>query len=1197
MKINLHSTRVWLMFLGSAFLFSSSFAGSSNNILLKSGSIQTQADFDQKKNEVPAMAEIFNGYYYRMLQFQNMPSRQQRTALELSGINFLGYVPNKTFYVAIPITYNLQQLTAYQVRTMLPIAQKAKLSQRLREDDIPAHAKKGGNVDLIVQYFKNINYNTAAAELQAKGCQIQSHYDATQLVTITIAEGDWKKIAALPFVKFVQPIDDIPVPEDTRGRSLHRSNVINSDLPMGRHYDGTGVSIALADDGLVGPHIDFKGRITQFTTDPTGNHGDMTSGIAVGAGNLDPTIKGMASGSQIYIYNITGYPQIVNASQNLATYGTVVTSTSYSQGCNVYDAFAQQGDQLFNQLKVVLPVFSAGNNNGTSCGYGAGTQWGNITGGYKQGKNVIAAANLDAFQIIDNTSSHGPAEDGRIKPDISSNGKDQLSTDSDNTYQVGGGTSAACPGMAGICAQLYQAYRELTGEPNPEAALIKAALLNSAEDIGVPGPDYFYGYGRVNALRAVTTLEEMRYMSDSLEDGLSNSHVINVPAGTSRLRVMVLWNDVEGDPSSLRALVNDLNISVTDPGASTFNPWVLNPAPVATTLDDPAIRSIDSLNNMEQVTIDNPAAGTYTVNVEGYTIPFGPQKYYLVYQFDRDEIVLTYPYGGEGFAPGESELLRWDALGTSGTNNVAYSVDSGATWTTITNVAGNIRQYNWNIPNNISEKAWVKVTNGAVSGQSNAPFTIIGIPQNVKVDWACSDSLQLSWNAVTGADGYEISQLGTYYMDSIGTTSATSIILPVSNLSDTLWFSVKSLKGQEGKGRRAKAISKLPGLFNCSSALDASLVAQSPGNGLAYECYPLATYPVNISLSNIGQPTINNFDVSYRLDADSVVTTTISNPVSFGSSINVLFTPTIDISSGGSHVLKSWITYPSDANPNNDTLVSTFTTSPMLLAPITQDFQGTAFPPTNWLVLESNATYKWAKSASITGTGGTGTFSAWFDNYSFNDPGSEDRLVTPLFDITGMTQPEFSFDVAYAQYQTFEDELVVEISTDCGLTFTPTGYSKKGAALASAGTSNTDWKPTTAAQWRKDVISLTPYIGSSSLLMRFLNINGYGNNLYIDNVNVSDGPLNVKALNSNQSVSVFPNPSAGLFSYTLKDNAAKQAFVEVLDAQGKIVFSEQLNNFRSSYTGSIDLQKMPKGIYLLKVNLGDSIQVQKLMRM
>ena len=138
----------------------------------------------------------------------------------------------------------------------------------------------------------------------------------------------------------------------------------------------------------------------------------------MGAGNLDPVIRGMATGSQIYIYDIgtyppdtlaDSYPQIVNAAQHFNAFGTVVISTSYSSGvCNDYDAYAAMTDRIFHDLQVVCPVWSAGNNQGADCGYGAGGPWGNITGGFKQGKNLIAVANLDAHEIIDGTSSHGP---------------------------------------------------------------------------------------------------------------------------------------------------------------------------------------------------------------------------------------------------------------------------------------------------------------------------------------------------------------------------------------------------------------------------------------------------------------------------------------------------------------------------------------------------------------------------------------------------------------------------------------------------------------------------------------------------------------------------------------------------------------------------------------------------------------------
>ncbi len=284
----------------------------------------------------------------------------------------------------------------------------------------------------------------------------------------------------------------------------------------------------------------------------------------------------------------------------------------------------------------MLFVFSAGNNASGNCNYGAGAGWGNITGGYKQGKNVIAVANLDALEVRDNTSSRGPASDGRIKPDISANGKDQNSTNTNNTYQVGGGTSAACPGIAGISCQLIQAYKEINNAPNAPTALIKACLLNSAEDIGNPGPDFTYGYGRVNALRALQTIEDGRYVAASVSQGGTNIHTLTVPPNVTELRVMVYWHDEGGSPGASVSLVNDIDVTVTDPSSVNWQPWVL-----------------DHLNNMEQITIDNPAAGTYTVNVDGFAIPAGPQEYYLVYEFRTDEITVTYPAGGEGFVPGQ----------------------------------------------------------------------------------------------------------------------------------------------------------------------------------------------------------------------------------------------------------------------------------------------------------------------------------------------------------------------------------------------------------------------------------------------------------------------------------------------------------------------------------------------------------------
>ena len=49
-----------------------------------------------------------------------------------------------------------------------------------------------------------------------------------------------------------------------------------------------------------------------------------------------------------------------------------------------------------------------------------------------------------------------------------------------------------------------------------------------------------------------------------------------------------------------------------------LKPWILDPTPNATTLDNPATTGPDHLNNMEQVLINNPSAGNYDIDITGF---------------------------------------------------------------------------------------------------------------------------------------------------------------------------------------------------------------------------------------------------------------------------------------------------------------------------------------------------------------------------------------------------------------------------------------------------------------------------------------------------------------------------------------------------------------------------------------------------
>jgi subtilisin family serine protease len=127
---------------------------------------------------------------------------------------------------------------------------------------------------------------------------------ASKSVVLQIALTRLIEVSNLSYVSFIEPIDPPSLPENKTGRTLHRSNTIDVDYPNGRNYNGSGVNVMMQDDGVIGPHIDYQGRIDQSNVSSNGgSHGDHVAGIIMGAGNLDPIAKGMADGVELFVYS------------------------------------------------------------------------------------------------------------------------------------------------------------------------------------------------------------------------------------------------------------------------------------------------------------------------------------------------------------------------------------------------------------------------------------------------------------------------------------------------------------------------------------------------------------------------------------------------------------------------------------------------------------------------------------------------------------------------------------------------------------------------------------------------------------------------------------------------------------------------------------------------------------------------------
>ena len=807
-----------LLFLTATF--SLQMIAQENKLQLKSGTVFLNNDLQINDH---------NNISYCFMSFNAIPTDKAKSNIESYGVQFLEYIPRKTFVVSIPNNTNTTVLAKHGVTAISLIKREHKIDPKIQNNTFPEWAINNGKLSVKVLLYKNAYISSVQEFFRSSNYQIDAVNIFGKSISLTINPSDLDYLASTNEVWYIEPIDPPSEKENKTGRTLHRSNTINTKYANGRHYDGSGVNIMMQDDGIIGPHIDYQGRIDQSncggcSTSSSNDHGDHVAGTIMGSGNLDPIAAGMANAAFLYVYSSSN-GNYSNAFPALYLIDDVViTSKSYSNGCNAgYTSLSNELDLQINTHPSLIHVFSAGNNGSSSCttpyiSSTNGADWGNVTGGHKQGKNVIAVANLTSTGGLANSSSRGPAADGRIKPDIGAKGSAVNSTVPTNDYGLKTGTSMSCPGIAGIMAQLYQGYKELNGGVNPNSALMKCLMLNSADDIGNPGPDFKHGWGEVNAFRAIKILENGNYLNDSVSQGLNNQHSITIPSGVSELKIMVYWHDKEASVNAAPALVNDINISLFSPTGTTYEPWVLDPTPSTSALDTDAIRGIDNLNNMEQVTLDNPIAGNYTLMIDGFSIPFGSQEYWLTYELITEDIALTYPVGGEGFVPGETEVLRWDASKGNTPFILEYTTD-GINWNTITTSTGvNSRYYNWTVPNTITNQAKVRISRNGFSDESDANFTIVGVPQNITVNWICPDSIYVLWNAVSGATDYEVSMLGNVYMDSMTTSLTTMalIINPNPAITDS-WFSVCA-KVSGNKGRRAVAVNAQPINSGCTAS-------------------------------------------------------------------------------------------------------------------------------------------------------------------------------------------------------------------------------------------------------------------------------------------------------------------------------------------------------------------------------------------
>ncbi|NHZ86985.1 MAG: S8 family serine peptidase [Planctomycetia bacterium] len=250
---------------------------------------------------------------------------------------------------------------------------------------------------------------------------------------------------------------------------------------------------------------------------------------------------------------------------------------------------------------------------------------------------------------ITDFSSWGPADDGRIKPDIVAKGVDVYSTDSDSDddYTTYTGTSKAAPSVTGTLALLQQYYQSTHNSAIMRSATLKALVLHTANEAGTSvGPDYQYGWGLLNAERAASLITLDSYNNYIIDEQvLSGSGIFTKSIysdGTKPLKITICWTDPPGIPVEDQLnprtpmLINDIDLRVTKE-TNTFYPWKLdynNPSNAATN------SSMNNVDNVEQVYIASPTAGIYTIEVSHDGTLFGGRQAFSIIVSGNDESLI-----------------------------------------------------------------------------------------------------------------------------------------------------------------------------------------------------------------------------------------------------------------------------------------------------------------------------------------------------------------------------------------------------------------------------------------------------------------------------------------------------------------------------------------------------------------------------
>ncbi len=503
----------------------------------------------------------------------------------------------------------------------------------------------------------------------------------------------------------------------TRTDHLHTGGSLGLDL------NGQGMTVHVWDGGPTRPtHREFDGpggpdrvRINDRVTvlNDNSGHAQHVTGTIVASG-VDTDAKGMAPQARAFTHD---WDYDLGEAAKAAEEGMILSNHSYGYQLfdpnlththwmlGAYNSTSKGWDELMYNAPMYLPVFAAGNDGtySNTVPLNGNPEFDKLSYGQTAKNNLVVAnasnvpvdadGSLTAGVSINPSSSQGPTDDFRIKPDITGYGTFVYSTDilNDLSYSYKTGTSMAAPNVTGSLLLLQQHYNNLNNGSFMRAATLKGLALHTADDAGdIAGPDAVFGWGLLNAKAAaqeITANGVTSVISElTLNPGQSYSLLVEAD-GVNDLVASISWTDPPGTANPGTAnlttpvLVNDLDIRVTKGGA-IYSPYRLTGVNSNSTGDN-------NVDPYERVDITG-ASGSYTITVSHKgSLARGSQDYSLIVTGVSNVCngtIATPANLNVSAVRVNTSTVSWDAVQYS-TYNARYRAEGSADWTTIVAVS------------------------------------------------------------------------------------------------------------------------------------------------------------------------------------------------------------------------------------------------------------------------------------------------------------------------------------------------------------------------------------------------------------------------------------------------------------------------------------------------------------------------------